>query len=186
MRLMRKPLPPALAILALSLLAAGCAGFGPGNRLSQSPERPPESAPAKQPEAPDSRGFAEKDLFWEKMPPGAQAYLMELARAFARQDTAFLLAQGEPQFEAEVRPYYDEENYLAMLYRVGPYGEESSPAAVDRLIPEKIKEIEYTDWEERGPMLKVRGRLITAGAKIPCLILFNPRLRTPKILGAYP
>ncbi|MDR3174842.1 MAG: hypothetical protein LBU19_11365 [Treponema sp.] len=181
---MEKPLVP--MVLLLSLLAAGCAGFRPGP--SQSPETPPRENPAKQPEAPVSGGPAGtgENLFWARVPPEAQAYLAELARAFARQDTAFLLAQGEAQFEAEVRPRYDEENYLAMLYRVGPYGEDESPAGIDRLRPAEIKGIEYTDWEERGPMLRVRGRLITAGAKIPCAILFNPRLKTPKILGAYP
>ncbi|MDR0641945.1 MAG: hypothetical protein LBG07_05735 [Treponema sp.] len=183
---MEKPLPPVAALLLLSLLAAGCAGFGPGNRTGQIPEGSPEKAPAKQPE---SRASGDgKAPLWEKMSPEARAYLTELAQAFARQDTAFLLAQGEDQFEAAVRPYYDEESYLAMLYRTGLYGENSPPANADksRLKPGEIRGIEYTDWEEQGPMLKVRGHLITAAAKIPCLIVFNPRLRTPKILGAYP
>ena len=183
---MGKPPPAAPALLLLSLLAAGCAGLGPGNRAV--PGNSPEEAPAKQPESPAPGTAPEKAPFWERMPPEARAYLSELARAFARQDTAFLLAQGEPQFEAAVRPYYDEENYLAMLYRSGLYGENKPPAGADkdRLKPEEIKSIEYTGWEEQGPMLKVRGYLITAAAKIPCVILFNPRLQTPKILGAYP
>jgi hypothetical protein len=185
---MGKPLPPAPAVLILSLLAAGCAGFGPGNRAGQIPESFPGEAPAKQPESPASETAAGKAPLWERMPPEARAYLAELVRAFARQDTAFLLAQGEPQFEAAVRPYYDEENYLAMLYRTGPYGETSPPDSTgkNRLKPGEIRGIEYTDWEEQGPILKVRGCLITGAAKIPCAIFFNPRLRAPKILGAYP
>jgi hypothetical protein len=185
---MGKPPPSVPTVLILSLLAAGCAGLGPGNRISQIPESSPVEAPAKQPESPAAGTAPGKAPRWERMPPGAWDYLTELARAFARQDTAFLLAQGEPQFEAAVRPYYDEENYLAMLYRVGPYGENNSPDSTDRnrLKPGEIRGIEYTDWEERGPMLKVQGYLIAGAAKIPCVIFFNPRLRTPKILGAYP
>ncbi|MDR2177243.1 MAG: hypothetical protein LBP20_04270 [Treponema sp.] len=177
---MKKTLPPALAVLLLNLLIAGCAGLRLGDGQS------PELAPEKRPAAPASGALPGEGPAWENMAPEAQAYLAELARAFARRDTGFLLAQGEAQFEAEVRPRYDEANYLAMLYRVGSYGEENPPAGTDRLKPEDIRGIEYTGWEERGPMLWVRGRLITAGAKIPCVIFFNPRLRTPKILGAYP
>jgi hypothetical protein len=179
---MEKLPPPVFAVLFLSLLAAGCAGFGQRGGAQQSPEK------AAQPEDPAAGTLFRKAPRWERMPPEAQAYLTELARAFARQDAAFLLAQGEPQFEAQVRPYYDDESYLAMLYRAGPYGEDSPPpgANKDRLIPGEIRGIEYTGWEEQGPMLKVRGRLITTAARIPCAIFFNPRLLTPKILGAYP
>jgi hypothetical protein len=118
-----------------------------------------------------------------ELPPEAQSYLGELARAFAAQDRAFLIGQGEIQYEAELRPRWDEESYLAMLYRCG----DQERGSVPRLDPGEIRELEFLDWEERGPLLEIRGNLITTGGvRIPCAIVFNPRLTEPRILGRYP
>jgi hypothetical protein len=133
--------------------------------------------------------------------------LETLAGAFRSRDRDFLLSQGEAAFEAEVRPAYDEESYLALLYRIGPYGDDSSygdhgsyrddgsygddgswadPKAV-RLFPEEIDRIEYGDWEERGPLLEIRGRLIRRGEPpLPCLVMLIWKLREPKIQGRFP
>jgi hypothetical protein len=115
--------------------------------------------------------------------------LETLARAFRGGDRAFLLSQGEAFFEAEVRPAYDEASYLALLYRIGPYGEDNFRAEsnVPRLFPEEIDHIEYAGWEEQGPLLEIRGRLIRkAGPPLPCLILLVWKLPEPKIQGRFP
>jgi hypothetical protein len=115
--------------------------------------------------------------------------LETLSTAFRGRDRAFLIAQGEAQFEAEVRPYYDEEIYLAFLYRVGPNGTEGAVAdiRVTRLFLDEIVRLEYADWEEQGPLLEIRGRLVRReGPPLPCVIMLVWRLREPKILGRFP
>jgi hypothetical protein len=186
--------------LLSALIAGGCALLpavkeeGPdrpsaprGRELSRG-ELPAERPPAEKPEgtfaAPPHEG-----LPWEGLPPGVRAYLTELAEAFARQDASFLLAQGEAQFEAEVRPRYDEGDYLALLYRAGPYGEDSPRSAAERIRLEvrEISGVEYTGWEERGPLLEIRGRLIRRGGPpVPCVIMLVWKLWEPKILGIFP
>ncbi|MDR0400901.1 MAG: hypothetical protein LBH51_08160 [Treponema sp.] len=129
-------------------------------------------------------------LPWEDLPPEPRAYLRELAGAFSRQDAAFLLAQGESQFEAEIRPRYDEEEYLALLYRAGSYGQDKPYDEEDapRLDVLEISGLEYTGWEERGPLLEVRGRLVRQGGRppVPCVIMLLWKLWEPKILGRFP
>ncbi|MDR3145814.1 MAG: hypothetical protein LBU21_06020, partial [Treponema sp.] len=119
-----------------------------------------------------------------------------LSKAFRNGNRDFLLSQGEAQFEAEVRPFYDEETYLALLYRVGPYGQESPRTDTEsprtdtespRLDPEEILRLEYADWEEAGPLLELRCRLVRRrGPPLPCRIMLAWRLREPKILGRFP
>jgi hypothetical protein len=102
---------------------------------------------------------------------------------------AFLINQGEPQYEEQLRPLWDAESYLAMLYRCGDWapGRAGASNEIPRLNPREIREIEFLAWEERGPLVEIRGNLITtAGTRIPCGIVFNPRLDEPKILGLYP
>jgi hypothetical protein len=165
------------ALLAC-LLAASCAGLKrePANAPPEAPLQPPVPK-TERPSGPVLRG----------LPAEAQRYLDELARAFAAQDTAFLIAQGERQYEEELRPQWDEESYLAMLYRCGDWVQEQSRNQIPRLDPREIRNIEFLDWKEQGPLLEIQGRLITtSGADIPCSIVFNPRLKEPKILGLYP
>ncbi|GHT59047.1 hypothetical protein FACS1894109_14240 [Spirochaetia bacterium] len=123
------------------------------------------------------------------LPPDARTYLAAISKAFRNQDRQFLLAQGEGTFEADVKPWYDDEDYLAMLYRVGsyatdtPWGKNERP----RLIPSEIREIEYINWEEQGPMLAIQGRLdYKDGSAMPCKIILAWRLTEPRILGIYP
>jgi hypothetical protein len=122
------------------------------------------------------------------LPPEAKAYLQDLSRAFRGQDKNFLLSQGESRFEAEVKSQYDDESYLALLYRTGPYGSDAPWAEPSRprLAPEEVTYIEYSGWEERGPVLEIRGRLITPAEAVPCVIMLVWRLADPKIQGLYP
>jgi hypothetical protein len=125
---------------------------------------------------------------FRKLLPETLDYLEALSRAFAGQDREYLLSQGEENYEAAVKPYYDEDSYLAMLYRSGDYAADSLRDSGRRplLDPEEIRGIEYLDWEEQGPMLVIRGRLRAKTETLPCKIVLAWRLKAPKILGLYP
>jgi hypothetical protein len=150
---------------------------------------PAESGPAVVVVAPESpRENRPDDAAFSSLPPEARQYLERLARAFAAGEEAFLLAQGEPQFEAEMRPRYDKETYLALLYRAGPYAENfpRQDGPPSRLIVSAISQIQYLAWEENGPLLEITARLIGAdGAITPCRIMLVWRLREPKIEGLF-
>jgi hypothetical protein len=125
-----------------------------------------------------------------KLPGEARTYLKTLSEAFRKQDLPFLLAQGEAQFEAQVKPQYDEKTYLALLYRTGANAA-SAPRvdlqAPEQLIPAEIHHIEYEHWEEEGPLLDIAAKLVTkTGKPIPCTIMLVWRLSEPKILGLFP
>ncbi|MDR0451518.1 MAG: hypothetical protein LBH15_00575 [Treponema sp.] len=168
------------ALLAAALAFAGCAGLPPETVAPEvAPRTPPPEAPADGYSASPPRG----------LPGEIQEYLEALARAFSAADRAFLLAQGESQFEAENRGRYDDESYLALLYRAGPLSQDSlsAPQGSPRLDPDQIRRIEFSGWEEQGPVLIIDARLVTrSGGTIPCRLALLWRLRMPKILGAYP
>jgi hypothetical protein len=181
------------AVLGAGVCAAlwitACAGLPPGSADTGEAVVPP----AEQPGAPVAGERPEKSPFTEQppetLPPEARSYLRALSAAFRNHDRDFLAAQGEKSFEAEVRPGCDEETYLALLYRIGPYGTEDPGAdtRVPRLFPEEIDGLEYAGWEEQGPHLEIRGRLIRRGQPpLPCLIMLVWKLREPKILGRFP
>jgi hypothetical protein len=76
-----------------------------------------------------------------------------------------------------------------MLYRAASYAREAprEEALPPRLNVEELSHIEYDEWEEQGPMLEVRGRLIAkSGEAVPCRLVILWRLMEPKILGRYP
>jgi hypothetical protein len=161
----------AVGCTILAVLISACAGV-PG----------PSPAPAvRGGDRLDTQDFA-------GLPPEAKSYLRILSRAFRDQDAGFLLSQGESRFEAEVKPHYDDESYLALLYRAGSYGSEAPREEISRprLSPEEISHIEYSSWEERGPLLEIRGRIITRAETVPCVIMLIWRLTEPKIQGLYP
>jgi hypothetical protein len=173
---------PLFAAWALALLLGACVNTGEARKT------PPEE---KSPALPAAGGVPGNGLDREafrKLGPETLSCLEALSRAFAGQDREYLLSQGEENYEAAVRPYYDEGSYLAMLYRVGAYAAESpwDSGRRPRLEPGEIRGIEYLDWEEQGPMLVIRGRLRTETETLPCKIVLAWRLRTPRILGAYP
>lgn len=174
-------------VLMAAVLTAACASDGPAV-INGAPQAEGADAPRPAIATPvtgdrlDTREFA-------GLPPEARAYLAAVSRAFRNQDTQFLLAQGEKTFEAEVKPRYDDEAYLALLYRSGPYAADTpwGKGQTAKLEPSAIRGIEYIDWEEQGPMLAIQGRLIPkSGAAIPCKIILAWRLTEPKILGVYP
>jgi hypothetical protein len=126
---------------------------------------------------------------WRGLPAEAEDYLTILAEAFSRRDRDFLISQGEARYEAENRSRYDEETYLAMLYRIGAYNEDSPfrEIGLPRLSYTEIRGIQYTAWKEEGPVINVDARLIPLkGETIHCQIMLLWRLREPKILGIYP
>jgi hypothetical protein len=175
-----------IALFAAALALAGCAGMPPE---TAAPEQGPPPLPAESPAPVDDGGYSARPPLG--LPPEAGEYLEALARAFAGADRDFLLAQGESQFEAENRGRYDEENYLALLYRVGSLSIDSASvqarAGIPRLDPAQIRRIEFAGWEEQGPALIINARLITRANKaIPCQLTLLWRLREPKILGVYP
>jgi hypothetical protein len=169
----------ALFAAVFTILAACAGGPGPGKTAGTAPPR--EAAPSGPDDRLDSRSF-------DGLPPEARAYLKNLSRAFRNRDAEFLLSQGEDHFEAEVRPFYDDESYLALLYRTGAWGTDApwTEAEFPRLSPGEIRHVEYLSWEERGPVLEIRGRLVTSAGIIPCTIMLIWRLAEPKIQGLYP
>lgn len=172
------------AILLLAL--AGCAGLPPETAAPEPGSSPPQT---ESPAPADNGGYSARPPLG--LPPEAGEYLETLAHAFAGADRDFLLAQGESQFEAENRGRYDEESYLALLYRVGSLSTDSvsvpAGAGNPRLDPARIRRIEFAGWEEQGPALIIHARLITrANEAIPCQLTLLWRLREPKILGIYP
>jgi hypothetical protein len=125
---------------------------------------------------------------FSKLPAEAREYLERLARAFRSQEESFLLSQGEPLFEAENRPRYDDETYLALLYRTGVYAADSPRMSKDipRLAPANVSHIQYLSWEENGPLLEIKAQLVGKDGTItPCLIMLVWRLREPKIEGLF-
>ena len=130
---------------------------------------------------------------FKSLPTEAKEYLETLSEAFRKKDKEFLLAQGEAQFEKELRPKLEEGNYLALLYRIGPYSEDSewkaptTGASPIRLDVNTTEAILYTGWEEKGPLLGITGRLYTKDSGIvPCRIVLAWRLVQPKIQGVWP
>jgi hypothetical protein len=125
---------------------------------------------------------------FEGLPPEARNYLQSISAAFSARDKAFLLAQGERQFEAEMRPRYDDESYLALLFRLGRYEADTPVEDMDlpKLAVETCTGIEYTSWREWGPVLEIRGQILRKNEPpLPCLIILVWRLREPKILGHF-
>jgi hypothetical protein len=113
-------------------------------------------------------------------------YLVSLARAFKEEDRNYLIHQGEEQYAHRIQGRYSEEEYLALLFRVGPYSKESpfGPETTVRLDVHTVMGLRFTGWEDRGPVLEFRGTLKKKdGTELPCRILVLWKLREPKILG---
>ncbi|MDR1637565.1 MAG: hypothetical protein LBR93_09525 [Treponema sp.] len=174
---------PVFSALAATLLLGACLNTG------ETPKIPPEEKNPALPAAGSGGGGNGLDrAAFRELGPETRSCLEALSRAFTNRDREYLLSQGEENYEAAVRPYYDEGSYLAMLYRAGAYATDSLRDKGRRpfLEPGEIAGVEYLDWEEQGPMLVIRGRLMTKAGALPCKIVLAWRLRTPKILGVYP
>jgi hypothetical protein len=179
------PVLRAAAFLCFSvwaLLLGACVNTGETQKTP--PEEKIPAVPAAGGGVPDNG--LDREAF-RRLGPETRNCLEALSRAFASQDREYLLSQGEENYEAEVKPYYDEDSYLAMLYRAGAYAADSPwDSGRPLLKPEEIRGIEYLDWEEQGPMLVIRGRLLGKAGNLPCKIVLAWRLMAPKILGVYP
>ena len=153
------------------------------------PAPKPEEVKVPVPEVRPPAGTGLNAPQFRGLPREVNEYLTVLAEAFRKKDREFLVSQGEIQYEKEFRFRYDDESYLALLYRIGPYSDESgwkSPV-LPKIDAATIRAIEYTGWEEKGPMLSIKGRLhLEKGTPLPCEIILVWRLPEPKILGAHP
>lgn len=128
------------------------------------------------------------DPVFTALPPEVKTYLQALSSAFKNHDEDFLLAQGEAMFEKMVRPFYDDDEYFTMLYRVGANAWDAPvPAASPKIAVSDVHHIEYTGWENGDPVMEIRGRLFYQDTQfIPCQIMLDWKLDEPKIIGLYP
>ena len=176
-----------LTLFLLVFFFGSCAVLSPRSKETLPAAAPPEQA-GKNPERPAPGDGLDTPVF-RNLPGEAKEYLQSLSGAFRRGDRNFLIAQGEAQYEKELRSPLDEETYLALLYRIGPYSEgaewkTSSPPLLNISV---IAGIEYTGWTENGPMLEISGRIhLQNDDPIPCRIILVWRLPDPKILGEWP
>jgi len=140
---------------------------------------------ASMPIPPDGLGTAP----FRALPSIPRSYLETLSLAFRNKDRGFLILQGEDQYESDLRPNYNEEVYLAMLFRTGPYHADApwNYTGIRTLNPDLVRSIQYTQWEETGPMIRVTGILhLENGEEMPCEIILLWRLEEPRILGYWP
>lgn len=176
-----------IAAAALALAAASCA-LAPRpspEDMGVQLEKGPSAAPPVRPQ--EDSGLSQKAF--ADLPEEARSYLERLARAFAEGDSRYLTDQGERNYAARARPRFAEDEYLALLYRIGPYAAETpaDPNPLPKLVPSEIRGIRYTGWEEQGPLLEIRARIsLKSGAVLPGRILLLWRLAEPKILGTDP
>ena len=146
-----------LSFLITLMLVQACTSVPPETEGQEAAaERRPQGA-AIRPPPPDglnTPGF-------RNIPEEARAYLGILSEAFRQKNRDFLISQGETQYERELRHQMEDETYLALLYRVGSHNEDSQWASmtIPRLNPAEVRAIEYAQWEEAGPMLRITGRL---------------------------
>ncbi|MDR2659750.1 MAG: hypothetical protein LBC27_07165 [Spirochaetaceae bacterium] len=169
----------ALAAVYAALLAAGCAHNQGGETGGSAKEAD---------ETPLTKEYYREDLeLLGALPDYVSEYLLGISAAFAAHDSVFLLAQGEAGYEKDVRPFVNDDEYLALLYRAGAYAEDaewSSPFSVDI---DNVSFIDYTDWREHGPVLEIDGIMqMKKGPPLSFSIILLWRLPQPKILGIYP
>ncbi|AEF80745.1 putative lipoprotein [Leadbettera azotonutricia ZAS-9] len=176
----------ALILLPLALIFWSCA------IISNRPTEGKAETAAASPRAAIRPGRVEDNLgkpTFKGLPQEAREYLETLSKAFREKNLDFLISQGEIHYENETRFRYDEETYLAMLYRIGPYTEDSPfrEMKLPRLEYKEVTGIEYTAWDEKGPMIEIQAQLVyQKGETIPCEIMLVWKLPAPKVLGMYP
>ncbi|GMO37399.1 MAG: hypothetical protein Ta2F_13630 [Termitinemataceae bacterium] len=127
-------------------------------------------------------------LAFSALPPEIQKYLNGLRTAFKEHNNDYLNKQGELFYEMDVKPKFTTAQYIAMLYRIGPYAKDSTwqiPAFFLDL--NKVRSLEWIDFSEQGPVLNVNAKLILySGDPLPCRIMLMWRLKEPKVIGTYP
>ncbi|MDR2842312.1 MAG: hypothetical protein LBV52_03820, partial [Spirochaetaceae bacterium] len=109
-------------------------------------------------------------------------------KAFKEKNQDFLISQGESYYESDMRSKYPKAQYLALLYRVGPYSKDSTwqlPAY--QIDINTIHDLQWVEFVDKGPVLLVEAKIITNDFKtIPCSIMLLWRLNEPKVMGTYP
>jgi hypothetical protein len=126
---------------------------------------------------------------FKNIPPEAASYLKTLAQAFSAQNIEFIIHQGEPDYERRVKNCFSQVEYLALLYRIGPFAKDSSTdtGKLPVLNIQKVAGISFTDWEEQGPAIIVQGHIInTDGNTLPCCLVILWRFPQPCLLGYEP
>ena len=185
---MKKKLTPfALLFISVFLLGSCVGNFFVKDEITSLPSETTPAARAAPAAASSFTDGLEKPGF-RALPEEAAEYLSLLSKAFIAKNKNFIFSQGEEQYEKDNRGKYDDDVYLAMLYRAGAYSEDSerTSAAVPVLDLNHIRGIEYLSYTERGPLLEVKGRFhLENGQSVPCTILLVWRLVEPKIQGIY-
>ncbi|MFQ3547146.1 MAG: hypothetical protein SNJ56_02320 [Termitinemataceae bacterium] len=126
---------------------------------------------------------------FQNLPQPIQSYLHNLSKAFTERDKVFLLRQADPFFQKKYRAAYSDEEYLALLYRIGSYSRESPDEPVTRpvLRLEKVRGIFFTSSEDLGAVIEVQAFIrYTDGRQDPCRLIILPHLAEPKIRGFEP
>jgi hypothetical protein len=169
--------------LLIAFLLAACVGLG---MEKTDGVLPPEES-AEKAAASAEEHYREDAALFKGLPAGTRFYLLQLQRAFALHDAAFLLAQGEGEYEKAVRNLVNDEQYLAMLYRAGRYADDAAWEAPNKLSLDRVAYIDYTEWREQGPALEVDGKIYLDKDR-PVIFSMKVlwRLNEPKILGIYP
>ncbi|WP_304225093.1 hypothetical protein [Gracilinema caldarium] len=130
-----------------------------------------------------------KDPAFKKLKPEVLVYLEKLGDAFSARDKDYILAQAEPYYRQTYSKLYETGEYLAMLYRIGPYSTESGYGETKRPILNlnDILGITYTGWDELGPVIEVRAKILFKNGKSePCRLILIWRAGDIKIKGFEP
>jgi hypothetical protein len=126
------------------------------------------------------------DRRFDTLDPVVKEYLRKLADAWKSHNKNYLLAQGEEQYQDNTRPYVNEGQYLALLYRAGPYAQEGRWSYDNfELDIDTVRRIIFIDYRIEGPVLIVSGRFESkTGNVIPCNLYILWRLMDIKLIGA--
>lgn len=130
-----------------------------------------------------------KDPAFKQLKPEVLIYLEKLADAFSARDKDYILAQAEPYYHQTYSKLYETSEYLAMLYRIGPYSTESGYGETRKpvLNINDMLGITYTGWDELGPVIEVRGKIIFKSGKTEtCRLILIWRAGDIKIKGFEP
>ena len=133
-----------------------CRGFlrcKPRRRGMKLRARRKRSPTEHRPADPRNPGAELNSAAFSTLPPYSRDYLVSIAEAFASGDKAFIGSQGEINYSRRVRPLVTEGEYLALLYRLGPYAEERPYQSEQPPTLEAAKgaELTFTGWTDRGP-----------------------------------
>ncbi|MDR1655900.1 MAG: hypothetical protein LBR96_07875 [Treponema sp.] len=177
-------------VLILLLCLSACFSGPEQNRADM--EKPRKAIPASGGADPQAELQGEDSSLdsaaFAGCPPEALAYLRLLSQAFRNGDKDFLLAQGEGQYEKDLRPGRDEAEYFNLLYRIGPLAaEDPQETRLQKYLKaEDAASISFKGWREKGPMIEAEAQIQGPEGALPCRIILAWRLVDIKIVGLYP